>query len=151
MATRRSPYSSTRLWLKVALTVAGVLAGAAFGVALTKLGKVIAGAPPATLENYVWNAVVFGVLAGIVSPLVSWWALRRAPLWRTVVEPLGYAVAGGGMAVLIGVPGLILVLPPVGLALGIARLRQRYPEPRPLFPIRPDTDDRGGEASRHPR
>ena len=100
MATRRSPYSSTRLWLKVALTVAGVL-------------------------------------AGIVSPLVSWWALRRAPLWRTVVEPLGHAVAGGGMAVLIGVPALILVLPPVGLALGFARLRQRYPEPRPLFSIRP--------------
>ena len=126
MATRRSqsrsllaPYSSTRLWLKVALTVAGVLAGAAFGVALTKLGKIIAGAPPATLENYMWNAAVFGVMAGIVSPLVSWWALRRAPLWRTVVEPLGYAVAGGGMAVLIGVPALILVLPPLGLALAL--------------------------------
>lgn len=129
-----APYSSARIWLKVSLVVSGALAGTVFGLALTKLGKVIAGAPQATLENYLWNAAVFGALAGLVSPLVSWWLLRRVPLWRTVAEPLAYAVAGGVMAILVGVGALILILPPAGLVFGFLRLRHRYPEPRPRLP-----------------
>ena len=120
--------SSTRRWLKVGLVVAGALAGAAFGLVLTRLGKIIAGAPPATIANYAWNAAVFGVLAGVVSPLVTWSALRSAPLWRTIAEPLVAAVAGGCAAVVVGVPALILVLPPLGLWLGLANLRRRYPD-----------------------
>ena len=120
--------SSTRRWLKVGLVVAGALAGAAFGLVLTRLGKIIAGAPPATIANYAWNAAVFGVLAGVVSPLVTWSALRNAPLWRTVAEPLVAAVAGGCLAVVVGIPALILVLPPVGLWLGLVNLRRRYPD-----------------------
>lgn len=136
-----APRSSTRLWLKVSLTVAGVLAGAAFGVILTKLGKIVAGAPPATLENYLWNAAVFGVLAAIVSPLVSWSMLRRVPLWRTVAEPLAYAVAGGVLAILVGVPVLMLIGPPVGLALGFLRLRKRYSEPLAMLTGRTEVDE----------
>ena len=143
------PSSWTRRALKLGLVVAGGLAGALFGLALTKFGKLISGAPPATFANYVYNAVFFGVLAAIVSPLVSWWALRRAPLWRTIAEPLGYAVGGGSIALLIGVPVLILILPPLGLALGFYGLHRRYPEPRPLparpagrlLPVRSDADD----------
>ena len=120
--------SSTRRWLKVGLVVAGALAGATFGLVLTRLGKIIAGAPPATIANYAWNAAVFGVLAGVVSPLVTWSALRSAPLWRTIAEPLVAAVAGGCAAVVVGVPALILVLPPLGLWLGFANLRRRYPD-----------------------
>src|SRR5262245_54190239 len=98
------PQFSTRRWLKVGLTVSGAVAGAAFGIVLTRVGKIVTGAPPATLVNYAWNAATFGILAGIVSPIVSWTALRRAPLWRTVVEPLAYALAGGSAAVVLGAP-----------------------------------------------
>jgi hypothetical protein len=105
-----------------------VLAGAVFGVLLTRLGKLVAGAPDASLANYAWNAAAFGLIAGIVSPIVSWAALRRVPLWSTVAEPLVWAVAGGAAAVILGVPALILVLPPVGLVLGFGNLRRRYPD-----------------------
>ena len=119
---------ATRRWLKFALAIGGACAGAVFGLVLTRFGKIVAGAPPGTLANYVWNAAVFGLLAGLFSPLVSWNALRRVPLWRTVIEPLGYAVAGGVAAVLAGSGVLLLALPPIGLALGWARLSRRYPE-----------------------
>jgi hypothetical protein len=122
------PYSSTRRWLKVGLATSGALAGATFGIALTRLGKIITDAPPATVENYAWNAAVFGLVAAVVSPVVSWSMLRRAPLWRTVAEPLGYAVLGGGAAVFLGVPMLLIALPPAGLVFGFARLRHRYPD-----------------------
>lgn len=127
------PHFATRRWLKVGLTIAGAMAGAAFGVVLTRLGKLVTGAPDATFANYAWNAAVFGIAAGIVSPLVSWSLLRRAPLWRTVVEPLVWAVAGGATALIVGLPVLILVLPPVCLTVGFLNLRRRYPEPRAVL------------------
>jgi hypothetical protein len=128
------PTLSTRRWLKVGLAVGGAVAGALFGIVLTRLGKIVADAPPATLANYAWNATVFGVLAGVVSPIVSWSSLRRVPLWRTLVEPLGYAVAGGALAVVVGAGALLLVLPLAGLVLGFARLARRYREPHTLPP-----------------
>ena len=131
------PHFATRRWLKFGLTVSGVVAGAAFGLALTRLGKIVAGAPPATLANYAWNAAVFGVLVGIVSPIVSWSVLRRVPLWRTVIEPLSFAVAGGSAAVLLGAPILLLVLPLAGLVFGFVRLQRRYPDPHALPSARP--------------
>jgi hypothetical protein len=124
----------SRRWLQVGLTIAGTVAGAVFGLVLTRLGKIVAGAPPATLANYAWNAGVFGVFGGIVSPIVSWSALRRVPLWRTIVEPLAYALAGGAAAVVIGSGALLLALPPLGLVLGFVRLRRRYPEGQPALP-----------------
>jgi hypothetical protein len=67
---------STRRLLQFGLVVTGAVAGAVFGVVLTRLGKLATGAPPATIANYVWNAAVFGALAAVVSPLVTWSALR---------------------------------------------------------------------------
>jgi hypothetical protein len=131
------PRVTTRRWLKVGLTVSGAVAGAVFGILLTRLGKIITGAPPASVANYAWNAAVFGVIAGIVSPIVSWSALRRVPLWRTIIEPLAFAVAGGAAAVIIGAPVLLLVLPPAGLALGFVTLRRRFPDPHALPSTRP--------------
>jgi hypothetical protein len=135
------PHFSTRRWLKVGLTVSGAVAGAAFGLALTRLGKIVAGAPPATLANYAWNAAVFGVLAGIVSPVVSWSVLRRVPLWRTIIEPLAFAAAGGTVAVILGAPILLLMLPPAGLAFGFLQLQRRYPDPHAL-PSTPPANER---------
>ena len=126
------PEYRTRRWLKVGLVVGGALTGAVFGIVLTRLGKIVGGAPPADLRNYLWNAGVFALMAAVLSPLVTWSALRRAPLWRTLVEPLGYAIAGGAAAVVLGIPALILIGPPVGLIFGFTRLGQRYPEQRIL-------------------
>ena len=61
------PYSSTRRWLKLGLTIGGIVAGPVFGILLTLVEKIITNAPPATFANYAWNAAVFGVLAGVVS------------------------------------------------------------------------------------
>lgn len=119
---------STRRFLQIGLVVAGAVTGTVFGLVLTRLGKIATGAPPATLANYLWNAAVFAAIAAVVSPVFTWSELRRVPLWRTLVEPLAAAVAGGCAAVIIGVPVLILVLPPLGLGLGIANLRRRYPD-----------------------
>ena len=119
---------TTRRLLQVGLVITGAVAGAVFGLVLTRLGKIATGAPPATLANYAWNAGVFAVMSAVVSPLITWHALRRVPLWRTVTEPLLSAVAGGCAAVVLGVPVLILVLPPVGLALGFLNLQRRYPD-----------------------
>ena len=113
--------------LAFGLTVAGFTAGAVFGVALTAFGKIVAGAPPATLSNYLWNAGVFGGLAALVSPVVSWSALRNVPLWRTVVEPLALAIAGGAIGVLAGSAVLFIALPPVALVAGFFRLSRAYP------------------------
>ena len=131
------PYFATRRRLKFGLTIAGIVAGVAFGIMLTGLGKLVTGAPPAAAANYWWNATIFGILAGVVSPLVTWSVLRRAPLWRTIFEPLALAVAGGTTALLVGVPVLLLVLPPAGLALGFAHLHRRYPEPQRQIATRP--------------
>jgi hypothetical protein len=63
--------------------------------------------------------------------------LRRVPVWRTVVEPLGYAIAGGVAAVIAGSGLLLLALPPIGLGLGFLRLHRRYAEPSALLSPRP--------------
>jgi hypothetical protein len=142
-----NPYFATRRWLNVGLVTAGAVAGATVGVVLTALGKVVAGAPPATASNYAWNAAVFGLLAGIVSPVVTWAALRRAPLWRTIAEPLALAVAGGAAGVLAGSGILFLALPPAGLVIGFVRLSRRYPqEPLMTAPQRAVAVSLGDEA-----
>jgi len=46
------PQLATRRRLQTGLVIAGGLAGAIFGIALTKMGKIAAVAPPATLGNY---------------------------------------------------------------------------------------------------
>jgi len=142
------PHHSTRRWLALGLTVSGALAGALFGIVLTRIGKIAAGAPPATFANYMWNATVFGVMAGFVSPIVSWSVLQRAPLWRTVVEPLACAIVGGCAAILLGVPVLILVGPPAGLALGFYWLHRRYPEPDRGLMLSPSRTDAGSIEKR---
>lgn len=136
----RPTQPSTRRLLQVGLIVAGAVAGAAFGLVLTRLGKIAAGAPPATLANYAWNAGVFAVVSAVISPLVTWEALRRVPLWRTVAEPLAGAVAGGCAAIVLGVPPLILVLPPVGLVMSFLNLRRRYPDSPALPAASTDSD-----------
>jgi hypothetical protein len=68
-------------------------------------------------------------MSAVVSPIVAWSTLRRVPVWRTIAEPLGLAVAGGVIGVVASVPALFLGLPPVGLVLGFMHLQRRFPEP----------------------
>src|SRR4051812_48563386 len=59
------PAKGTRRAITTALVVGGAVAGALIGVGLTPLGKIVAGAPPADAANYIWNALVFGVMGAL--------------------------------------------------------------------------------------
>lgn len=125
-------YFATRRRLKVGLVIAGAIGGAIIGAALTLLGKIVAGAPPATAANYAWNMAVFGLMGAVVSPVVTWSALRQVPLWRAVVEPLVAGAAGAAVGVLVGSGLALLILTPVGIAAAILRLNYVHREKRLL-------------------
>lgn len=112
------------------LATLGAIAGAISAIPITLIGKLITGAEPATLANYVWNAAVFAAMAAIGSPFLTWSALRRAPLWRAVGEPAVGAVVGGGIALLLGAPFAFLLLMPAGIAAAAWRLHHVYREPK---------------------
>ena len=116
------PSRNTRRGITAGLILGGAIAGAVFGALLTPLGKIVAGAPPADMGNYVWNATSFAIFGAVLAPIVTWAGLRRAPLWRTIVEPLAGAIAGVGLGVLAGSPLLFLLGFPVGAAAAAARL-----------------------------
>jgi hypothetical protein len=120
--------------LKIGLAVAGAIAGAVIGVVITVVGKVVAEAPPATLANYARNMIAFGGIGAITGPLVTWSALRRVPLWRTVVEPLVGAAAGAVIGMFAGPVVTFLILAPVGAALAVGRLAYVYRERAPQLP-----------------
>jgi len=101
---------------------AGALGGAVIGAVLTVFGKIVAGAPPPTRANYVWNMVAFGVIGAVASPLVIWSALRRVPLWRTIAEPLAGAIAGAAIGVLVHSGWAFIILTSVGIGSAILRL-----------------------------
>jgi hypothetical protein len=116
------PARPTRRWITAGLVFAGAASGTVAGLALTVLGKIASGAPPADLANYLWNAGAFGVMGAAIAPTVTWAVLRRAPLWRVFTEPLLASVAGAALGFLLGSATLFLVLTPVGTAAAIARL-----------------------------
>lgn len=124
MVTNRyaDPARATRRWITAGLVFGGAIAGTALGVALTPLGKIVAGAPPADTANYIRNAVAFGIMGACVGPVVTWSVLRNSPFWRTVVEPLVGCVVGAAVGVLLGSGALFLALIPVGGAVAAGRL-----------------------------
>jgi hypothetical protein len=117
------------LGVSVALVAVGAIVGALASIPLTMLGKVVAGAEPASLANFVWNAGVFGVLGAIGSPLITWSALRYAPLWRAVLEPALGALAGAVLGSIVGGGVGFLLLTPIGLAAASWRLHRTFPTP----------------------
>ena len=124
MATKKylDPARPTRRWITAGLMFGGAIAGAVVGLALTMLGKIVAGAPPADMANYLWNGGVFGAIGAGLAPVVTWSALRGVPLWRTIAEPLVASVIGATVGVLLGSGVAFLLLAPVGAAAAVARL-----------------------------
>lgn len=118
--------SRRTLRVNVVLAMLGAVCGALAAIPITALGKLIAGAPAASLPNYLWNMGVLAALAAIGSPLLTWSALRRVPLWRAMAEPAVGAVAGGAVAFAIGAPIAFLVLMPVGIGAATWRLHRAY-------------------------
>jgi hypothetical protein len=126
-------YFATRRRLKLGLVIAGATSGAIAGASLTVLGKVVAGAPPATLANPVWNMATFGLIAAASSPIITWSALRRVQLWRTMLEPLVGGIAAASVGVLIGSGVAFLLLTPLGIGAAVLRLRYSYRVKRPAM------------------
>ncbi len=114
--------------VNMVLASLGALCGALAAIPITALGKLLAGAPPATVPNYLWNMGVLATMAAIGSPFLTWSALRRVPLWRAIVEPGIGAVAGGAVAFALGTPIAFLLLMPVGIGVATWRLHHQYRE-----------------------
>ncbi len=125
-------FFATRQRLKTGLVIAGLVSGAIVGAAATVLGKILAGAPPATLSNYLINMSWFAAFGVLIGPVVVWTALRRAPLWRTVLEPLVAGITGAAIGVALGSPALFLVLIPIGVGAAATRLGFAYREKLPV-------------------
>lgn len=135
-------FFATRRRLEAGLVIAGAVGGAAVGAAITVLGKIAVGAPPATLPNYMVNICWFGLFGAVIGPIVTWSALRRVPLWRTVVEPLVAGIGGAAIGVALGSPVLFLALVPIGIAAAVARLGFAYREKQPAYHL---TDGGAGQ------
>ena len=136
MATKNylDPARPTRRWITAGLMFGGAVAGAVVGLALTMLGKIVAGAPPADMANYLWNAGVFAAVGAGMAPVVTWSALRRVPLWRTIAEPLLASVIGATIGVALGSGTAFLLLAPLGAAAAVARLAIVHrPKSRPAL------------------
>lgn len=128
-------YFATRWRLRFGLVITGAAGGAIVGAALTILGKIVSGAPPATLPNYVWNMVTFGLFGAVIGPTVTWTALRRVPLWRTMLEPVVAGVVGAAIGVAVGSGALFLALVPVGIIAAVARLEFVYREKHSTYQL----------------
>src|ERR1035437_637422 len=126
-------FFATRRRLKVGLVIAGAVSGAIVGAAITVLGKIVVGAPPATLMNYVINLYWCGLFGAIIGPIVTWSALRRVPLWRTVLEPPVAGVCGAAIGVAVGSPVLFLALVPAAIGVAAAQLGFAYREKHPAY------------------
>ena len=130
----QDPARGTRWQITALLVVGGALVGALVGLALTVLGKIVAGAPPATAANHLWNATAFAVLGALLAPTVTWASLRHVALWRALVEPLAGAVLGAAVGVLLGSGIVFLLLAPIGAVLALVRLGRAASTARPRLP-----------------
>lgn len=114
------------------LAALGAAAGALTAVVLTSVGTWVAQA----FERhgtvvYFWSAAELAILGAIGTPILAWSLMRRAPLWRAVLEPAIGGVLGtlAGLATLplfglIFLPPLLVLAGVVGAALRLDRASQ---------------------------
>lgn len=117
------------LRVNLLLVALGAVVGVLAAIPLTWIGKLIAGAPDATVANYLWNMRAFGMMGAMFGPILGWSALRRVPLWRAALEPAAGAVLGATIGMLFGSGGLMLLLAATGVTLTAWRLNRVYREP----------------------
>ncbi len=122
--------------INVGLAVVGAVAFGLAAIPFTVLGKIVSGAPfPITTSNYLINIGAFALMGAIFSPLLTWSALRRAPLWRALSEPATGGVIGATIGTMLGSGPVFLLLAPVGVALAAWRLNRS---------VRPTGDEKVG-------
>ena len=121
---------TTRATFRINLLLAllGAVVGALAAIPLTWVGKVLSGAPPADLANYLWNIRAFGIMGAMFGPLLAWSSLRAVPLWRAALEPAIGAVIGAALGMMTGSGGLFVLGTAAGLALPAWRLNRVYRE-----------------------
>jgi hypothetical protein len=117
----------------ISVCLLGGMAGALVSIPITWLGKVVTGAPPATMANYVWNMRAFGIMGAVIGPAVMISALPRVPLWRAVTAPMVACVLGALTGAILGSGYLFLALPVLGITLATWRLNYAWREPRVLI------------------
>lgn len=116
------------LRITVLLVGLGAVVGALAAIPLTWVGKVVSGAPPADLANYLWNIRAFGIMGAMFGPLLAWSSLRAVPLWRAALEPAIGAVVGAALGMMTGSDSLFLLGAAAGIALPAWRLNRVYRE-----------------------
>lgn len=114
------------LRINLVLAVIGAVVGALAAIPLTWVGKVLSGAPPADLANYLWNMRVFGIMGALFGPMLAWSSLRHVPLWRAALEPAIGALVGAALGMATGSGALFLLGAAAGLALPAWRLNRLY-------------------------
>jgi hypothetical protein len=129
-----------RITLQLALL--GAVAGILVAIPITIIGKLIAGAPPATAANYLWNIWSFGIIGAVVGPVLAWSALRRVPPWRAALEPTLGAALGATVGMMLGFGATFLLLAIGGILLAAARLSYSYRERPALAPSELDAASR---------
>jgi hypothetical protein len=108
------------------LAVLGGVVGGLAAIPLTWVGKVLSGAPPADLANYLWNIRAFGIIGAMFGPVLAWSSLRSVPLWRAALEPAAGAVIGAALGMATGSGAMFLLGTAAGVALPAWRLNRVY-------------------------
>jgi hypothetical protein len=118
------PTERTRAALRITalLMLLGAMAGALLSVPMTIVGKLMAGAAPADVANYLWNLRAFAILGAVAGPVLGWTSLRRVPLWRAALEPAVAGLLGAVAGFLIGTDFGFLAGSTLGIALATVRL-----------------------------
>lgn len=124
--TDRPNWAVVRITLLLA--VLGAVVGALAAIPLTWVGKVLSGAPPADLANYLWNIRALGIMGALFGPLLAWSSLRTVPLWRAALEPAVGAVIGAALGMMTGSGELFVLGTATGIALPAWRLNRVYRE-----------------------
>ena len=113
------------------LSAGGAVAGAVTAPALSFLATAVAKATtPVGHIEYFYGPIGFAIVGAIGTPALTWLLMRRAPLWRAIVEP----AIGGMLGTLVGLSTLALGQSPTLLGMqplcvlagiGVAALRLR--------------------------
>lgn len=118
-----------RVLATVFVGMVGAVIGAAAAVLLNALGDyLIALRHPQGTLSYHWKAGAFAIAGSVITPILAWTTLRRAPVWRVAAEPAAAAV----LVTVVGaafVPALIAWVPVVAIG-AIVRLSVATSESR---------------------